>query len=274
MPPNWQLPSGVTRGLWDYLHDPAIARNYDASLADHFLPALDLAFAERHFPKPGRLLDLGCGTGRLLIPFARQGCWTLGVDLSEPMLQVVGTKASEAGVTVQRLKANLVNLGCLDDQSFDYAACLFSTLGMVAGSEQRRRVLAHVHRVLRPGGKFILHVHNRWFNFWFPQTRGWLIRDTLRSLLLRRPGGDHVAPIHQGLAGLTLHLFTLREVSRLLRDSGFRLCEVMPLSLRPDGQVRCQWWFGWLRAYGYLLAAERDKERSSKSPAVTHHSMR
>ena len=25
-PPDWQLPSGVSRGLWDYLHDPAIAR--------------------------------------------------------------------------------------------------------------------------------------------------------------------------------------------------------------------------------------------------------
>ena len=29
-PADWQLPEGVNRGLWDYLHDPAIARNYDA----------------------------------------------------------------------------------------------------------------------------------------------------------------------------------------------------------------------------------------------------
>ena len=24
-PPDWQLPPGVDRGLWDYLHDPGIA---------------------------------------------------------------------------------------------------------------------------------------------------------------------------------------------------------------------------------------------------------
>jgi hypothetical protein len=30
--------------------------------------------------------------------------------------------------------------------------------------------------------------------------------------------------------------------------------------LRADGQVRWEWWFGCLRAYGYLLAAERRED--------------
>ncbi len=32
-PPDWRMPPGVNRGLWDYLHDPGVARNYDAGLA-------------------------------------------------------------------------------------------------------------------------------------------------------------------------------------------------------------------------------------------------
>src|SRR5438105_1908839 len=32
MRPNWQLPPGVTRALWDYLRDPAIARASDSRL--------------------------------------------------------------------------------------------------------------------------------------------------------------------------------------------------------------------------------------------------
>jgi hypothetical protein len=64
-------------------------------------------------------------------------------------------------------------------------------------------------------------------------------------------------PVHQGIAGLTLHLFTRREAVCLLRAAGFRLVEVLPVGLRPDGRLRCPWWFGRLRAYGYLLAAER-----------------
>jgi SAM-dependent methyltransferase len=255
-PADWQLPPGVTRGLWDFLHDPAVARTYDAGLADNRLVTVDQAFAEAHFDRPGRLLDLGCGTGRLLLPFARRGFWVLGVDLSEEMLAVARDKAAAAGVPVQLLKANLVELDALRDGAFDYAACLFSTLGMVIGAAERRRVVGHVFRLLRPGGRFVLHVHNRWFPLWDPQGRRWLFKDVVRSLF-GQTGGDKVMPVHQGLAGLTLHLFTRREGVRLLRRAGFRLREVRPVSLRPDGRLPGPWWFGRLRAYGYLLAAER-----------------
>jgi SAM-dependent methyltransferase len=256
-PPDWQLPAGVSRGLWDYLHDPAIAGTYDERLADSALLNVDQRFAERHFDRPGRLIDLGCGTGRLLVPFARRGYWVLGVDLSEEMLRVARAKAQAAGVRVHRLKANLVELDCLADASFDYAACLFSTLGMVAGAAERRRVVGHIHRLLRPGGKLVLHVHNRWFNIWDPVGRAWLWRDGLRALTGRTEGGDRVMPVHQGIAGLTLHLFTRREVVRLLSGAGFRVQEVRPVSLRADGVLPCPWWFGGLRSYGYLLAVER-----------------
>jgi SAM-dependent methyltransferase len=261
-PPDWQLPPGVNRGLWDYLHDRDLARGYDASLAGSTLFAADQAFAERHFDRPGRLLDLGCGTGRLLIPFARRGFWVLGVDLSEEMLRVAGEKAAAARVTVHRLRANVVELDALRDQQFDYAACLFSTLGMVMGAAQRRRVAGHAFRLLRPGGRFVLHVHNRWFNAWDPQGRRWLVTDLLGSLFGRVPGGDRVMPVHQGIAGLTLHLFTRREAVRLLTDAGFRLREVQPVSLAPDGRLACPWWLPGLRGYGYLLAAERPDAES------------
>jgi 2-polyprenyl-3-methyl-5-hydroxy-6-metoxy-1,4-benzoquinol methylase len=256
-PADWQLPPGVSRGLWDYLHDPAVAQGYDASLAGSALVHVDQAFVERYFPTPGKLIDLGCGTGRLLLPFARRGYTVLGVDLSEEMLRVAEAKASAAGVSVQLLRANLTELDDLLGGSFDYAACLFSTLGMVSGVEQRRRVVAHAYRLLRPGGRFVLHVHNRWFNFWNPQGRRWLIRNTLAALVGRAQAGDCLMPVHQGIANLTLHLFTRREASRLLREAGFRIREVKPVSLRADGGLRRPWWFGWLRAYGYLLAAER-----------------
>src|SRR4051812_28941152 len=95
-PPDWQLPAGVNRGLWDYLHDRGVARNYDAGLAGSAMFAADERFAERHCPRPGRLLDLGCGTGRLLVAFARRGYRVLGVDLSADMLAVAGEKAMAA----------------------------------------------------------------------------------------------------------------------------------------------------------------------------------
>jgi SAM-dependent methyltransferase len=255
-PADWQLPPGVNRDLWDYLHDPSIARGYDASLADSPLFSLDMAFVEQHCPRPGRLLDLGCGTGRLLLEFAKKGWQTLGVDLSPQMLRVAADKALSANLAVELLQANIAQLDCLSDDSFDCVACLFSTLGMVLGKTHRQRAVAHSFRVLRPGGRSILHVHNRWFNAWDSTGRAWLLRDWLRSWI-GGEGGNLAMPVHQGIAGLTLHLFTRREACRLLTDAGFRLLEVRPISLRVDGSLPFPACFGWLRSYGYLLAAEK-----------------
>jgi SAM-dependent methyltransferase len=256
-PADWQLPPGVDRGLWDYLRDPGVAQQYDASLAGSSLFRTDVAFVQQHCPAAGRLIDLGCGTGRLLVSLAKRGAWVLGADLSEEMLAAANRKAAEAGVRVHLLKVNLTRLDAIAADSFDCAACLFSTLGMVRGQEERRRVAEHGFRVLKPGGKFVLHVHNRWFNVWDRAGRRWLLKNALAALLGRAPAGDRTMPVHQGVANLTLHLFTRREACRLLRDVGFRVVEVKPLSLRPDGELCCPWWFERLRAYGYLIAAER-----------------
>lgn len=255
--PDWKLPPGVTRGLWDYLHDPLIARTYDASLAGSAVCGADLAFAERHFTPPGQVIDLGCGTGRLLVHLAVRGFGVLGVDLSEEMLKVTGERAAAAGVAVHLIKANLVDLDCLADQSFDFAACLFSTLGMVAGAAERRQVVGHVFRLLRPNGTFVLHVHNRWFNLRDPHGRAWFVRNALRALLGKEEGGDRVMPVHQGIAGLRLHIFTRREVGRLLTTAGFRLIEIQPVGLAPDGRLPYPGWLPWLRAQGYLIAARK-----------------
>src|SRR5438128_1694007 len=236
MPSNWQLPPGVPRGLWDYLHDPAAARNYDAQLAGTPLLACDIPFVLEHCPAPGRAIDLGCGTGRLALTLARFGHRVLAVDLSAEMLKVVGEKARHVGVAIDRLQANLVELDGIADDSFDYAACLFGTLGMIAGAERRRRFLKHVRRLLRPGGVFILHVHNRWFHLGTRAGRRLLVRNGWDAVRSRGALGDFVMPPHQDAGSFPMHLFTRHEISRLLQQCGLEVCDVRPLSLRTASQ--------------------------------------
>jgi ubiquinone/menaquinone biosynthesis C-methylase UbiE len=246
MTPDWQLPAGTDRGLWDYVSSRRVAREYDAALAGTPLLTIDLQFAERHFRTPGRLVDLGCGTGRLLLPFARRGFSCLGVDLSDAMLDVVREKADREGLAIDRLKANLVELDTLSAASFDYAACLFSTLGMIRGKDNRARFLGHVRRVLKPGGVFVLHAHNTRYRF------GWG---------LGRPGvesGDRTMPQLRGGAELTLHHYSRRELLSDLTVAGFRVLEFVPVSTRADGRFPAAWMLPGVRAYGFLVAGEKN----------------
>ena len=248
--PDWQLPEGVDRGLWDYLHAAEMVANYDEQMRASPLAAADVAYCERAFPTPGRLLDLGCGTGRLCAHFAAKGFECVGVDLSEVML----ARAQENAPRASFMQANLVELAELRERSFDYAACLFSTLGMVRGRENRAKVLANAFRLLRPGGRFVLHVHNRYF-----RGLGWkfVTSELAKSVLGRASAGDVTMPQAYGGAPLTLHHFTRREAVTMLQGTGFRTLEVVSLGLTRVGEVTAARWPTTLCAYGWLILNDR-----------------
>ena len=97
----------------------------------------------------------------------------------------------------------------------------------------------------------MLHAHNRWFD---PRAAA---GDLWRSWARGVPAGDRLMPPHLGVGGLTLHVFTRREVLALLCGEGFRVVEARPISTRPDGRLPLPWLLPTLRAYGYLVAAEK-----------------
>src|ERR1043166_3179225 len=111
MIPDWQLPPGVDRGLWDYLHAAEMVAGYDDQMRSSPLAAADVAFCEAAFPTPGRRVDLGCGTGRLCLHFAAKGFECVGVDLSDEMLAKAAMKSPGMAIPgLSFLKANLVDL--------------------------------------------------------------------------------------------------------------------------------------------------------------------
>jgi SAM-dependent methyltransferase len=125
---------------------------------------------------------------------------------------------------------------------------------MILGDACRQRVVESAHRLLRPGGRLILHVHNRWFSVWDSAGRRWLLVEGWRRMMNHLHAGDRPMPVHQGVAGLSLHHFTRGEAVRLLVKAGFRMLEVQPVGLHGNGALAWPQFLPGLRAYGYLLA--------------------
>ncbi|QGJ71036.1 Demethylrebeccamycin-D-glucose O-methyltransferase [Planctomycetales bacterium 10988] len=254
--PDWRLPSGVTRALWEYAQSSYIARDYDNFFSYNELFHLDQKVLLEQFQTPGRLIDLGCGTGRLLLPFAQRYFETVAVDLSLEMLEVVAEKADALGIPVTRVQANLVELDDFRSGIADYVLCMFSTLGMIQSHEARRKVVRHAFRMLKPGGQFALHVHNYWQLLSIPGGRQFILQNTWQMMCGVEERGDTIAP-YRGIPQMYLHFFTKRELIQLLTSEGFTIKIWLPLSPSRKCELSYAWFLGTLRAYGWIVIAEK-----------------
>jgi SAM-dependent methyltransferase len=256
VPPSWRLPEGVNIPLWEYFHTPRLAVEEDAYFAGHPLFEIDARLVDERFVTPGRLIDLGCGAGRHSIRFAARGFDVVSVDLSGSMLDTVNRKALAQGLELLTLQTSVCRLACFPADTFDYALSMFSTLGMIRGSPARRKALREAFRLLRPGGRLALHVHNLWLNLRDPQGRTWLLRQFTRTLVARSELGDR-RMTYRGIAGMEVHLYRWGELKRELHAAGFAIDEVVPLEDVTYQPIAHPWLLQSIRAGGWLVFARK-----------------
>lgn len=254
--PDWQLPPGVSRGTWDYVHSNSVADDYDEYFALNSLFDFDQHVLETRLDPPGLVADLGCGTGRALVPLVRSGHRGLAIDLSDHMLRIVQEKADIDALPIDCLQANLVELDALDDNVVDHAICMFSTLGMIRGRENRRQALQHFRRIIKPGGRFVLHVHNYWFNLRDPGGPGWLLKNLFTAPRTKDIEiGDKWFP-YRGVQSMFLHVFRWSELANDLTSAGFRVVERIPLDVARRHRLRWPWLLGALRTNGWIVVCD------------------
>lgn len=159
--------------------------------------------------KPGPLLDLGCGTGPMLVGAARSYQPVVGVDIAFRWLVVATKRLEEAGVQATLICACAEALP-FPDRSIDRVVSE-STLEHARNQEAALREVA---RVLRRGGRVSLSTPNRWSIGPDPQTGLWAgswMPDRLVGALVERQGG--IPPRRR--------LLSAGGVERLMRRAGF-----------------------------------------------------
>lgn len=124
-----------------------IARDYDRM--NHLMTAgLDRRWRKRAVQGlHGKVLDVACGTGDMVMELLRQGCSVTGVDLSKEMMAIAKRKAPQAEYSladVERLP--------FGDASFDAVTCAFGVRNFV----HLEQGLSEMLRVLKPGGRMVI----------------------------------------------------------------------------------------------------------------------
>jgi len=118
----------------------------------------DIEFYKKYAIQAGApVLELGCGTGRILIPIAQEGIESHGLDMSREMLGVCETKA-------RTLKLQNVHLKCSSMDEFDYPERFsliyipFRSFQHLLTAEEQIRCLSLVRKHLKDEGLFIMDV--------------------------------------------------------------------------------------------------------------------
>jgi ubiquinone/menaquinone biosynthesis C-methylase UbiE len=145
--------SGFFRQLDDYRYDKL---NYLPRLVD---------FSSY---RGKRLLEVGCGAGIDLVRFARAGVHVTGIDLSTTAIELARKNLEQNGLNADLRVMNGETME-FPDNSFDsvYAH------GVLQYTANVEKMVAELHRVLKPGGELVVMVYNRnsWLNLMRQVTR-------------------------------------------------------------------------------------------------------
>ncbi len=140
------------------------ALNYARAAVQVGLWASERILIHQTFPnKSAKILELGCGGGRVGLGLAKEGYHHLTVtDFSPVMVDITKGVFAEAGMA-QSATIEIANACRLTypDWSWDGVVFAFNGLMCLRGRTDRVEALAEIYRVLKPGGKFLFTANDR-----------------------------------------------------------------------------------------------------------------
>lgn len=137
--------------------------NSDAYFYDYFATGLDgdCTFYFEQAKKYGSpILELGCGTGRILIPIAQAGINIVGLDRSEAMLSIAKQKISilspEVQNNIELIKGDMRNFSI--NKKFNLVIIPYRSFLYLLTPEDQKSTLKCIHKHLVDNGKLIFNI--------------------------------------------------------------------------------------------------------------------
>lgn len=185
--------------------------------------------------KGAKILDAGCGCGRISVELASLGLDVTGVDLMQPLLDAAKETAEDEGVSLELIQSDLRDF--TKEKHFDAAVNLYTSFGYCASLEEDTKILRNIAKSLKNGGWFIMECISRETaiqNFiegeWFERAGKIVLTEFsvegawegLKShwILIDKETGekyDHT---------FVQRLYSAVELKRILLSAGFSSCEI------------------------------------------------
>jgi SAM-dependent methyltransferase len=181
------------------------------------LPKLRHELSRPHLAGPDAVvLDFGCGNGANTVLFAPDVARIVGVDVAPEQVEIAIAYAKEHRLeNVEYLVYDGHRLP-FEDGSFDNVV----TFEVLEHTTDHRAALAELIRVMKPGGRLLMSVPNKWY---LMETHGFHLKPTWvkwnrMPLLSWLP-----SPLHERWANA--RIYTRRRILGLLDEAGFEVLQ-------------------------------------------------
>ncbi len=108
-----------------------------------------------------KVMDLGCGNGRLAKAFQNKNIKYLGIDNSDGLIK----EAKKENKNSEFMVGNVLKLSKIPDRNFDHIFCI-AVLHHIPDKNLRISTLKQMRDKLNKNGKIILSVWNMWSPIW------------------------------------------------------------------------------------------------------------
>ncbi len=198
-----------------------------------------------------RILEISCGMGGTLVALAQAGAQPVATEFNRDYCQISKHRAARYDLNLPILNA-VGEAVPFADNSFDLAICW----DIVEHVQDPAAMLAELRRVIRPGGRVLLTIINRWA--WRDphyHIRGinWLPRTLADRLVATRLKSKQAMGLQDRQRLSDMHYYTMNQFRDLAQQHGFKVADMEALDIQHGSKRRAKGLKGKLRDLAYRL---------------------
>lgn len=140
-------------------------RAYNSEIYDAYFTGIEGEvdfYVEEAMDCGGPVLELGCGTGRVLLPIARSGIEITGLDIDHDLLNLLRRKLvqeeKEVADRISVFEADMIAFH--SDERYSIAIAPYRAFQHLLTSIDQRKALDCIHRHLKSGGRFVFNAYD------------------------------------------------------------------------------------------------------------------
>lgn len=199
-----------------------IAEHYSETRKKHMSPLWDeLLKITKKVKKEDKVLDVGCGNGRLLTAFSKKDIDYLGIDPSEALLK----EAKKINPSKNFVVGDILELSKLPEINFDYVFSI-AVLHHLPGQDLRVMAMKQLKNKIADDGEIIISVWNLWGQKKF---RKLIWKFFILKLLKKNKMDfgdilfDWKNPRGEIASKRYYHAFTKRSLKKIARKAGLKI---------------------------------------------------